>query len=792
MKKLSLLLAILLCVGTAFALQVSAPTLSGLPGANVSTTFTVTNNDTFVVSNISAGSTADSRFNVVFENVPQSLGPNQSAVITVKGFVPSDFAPGKRSIGNINVFADGASASSPFGSHTFNPQTQSPQDVVLPVGMSAANDCGQNTPDVGMPIIGQWHSGVCDGANDITVSYPFEDAVDGGWARIHSANYTDYWIGAVALDCGGQAQVPPNNWTYGGKIHTNPGVCDSNIELPSGDSGWMGLYSRPIADGKLLFVIAENKCNAAVQTVPSNGVVLGKVKTGPYVCDGSTEGYAHDGTALDAGSMYVVYVPVDHAPQNFLPVGEFEVLNASGIRGWAYDSDTPSTTVHVYVDGNFWKEFDADVPRSDLTSLPDSAHGFSYDFSQSDLAGFGSGNHTFNVYAINSPEGENPLLNGSPKSFVFSYNGTVPSGSISASAVLYMENTQVVNTTNTTNTSTNTGSNTNTNTPTSRLVIDRVKLSCDKLKTVVEGSSYEVAPGQTCYLTVKVKNYGDLDIEDVRIEVDADYVDADDADISYLDSGDSEEKTIEIKIDEDADEDDVRVEITADGEDEDGDYVSDTFYFYLEVERPKHDLQISRVVVSPQQADVCSDSRVDVTVYIENRGSRDEDEAAVEFSVPSLNFVRKTSDLYLDSGDEQRVYFTIPVNSNTRIGSFIATVRTYYDNVALSNTDTANIAIVKCSAAVNSNSNSNSGSSYTEPVVTPPPYVPQDDVIIVPPAQTESNSTWANSAVLTAVLVLANLIALTVLGVMVYGYFRKQPEEAVEEQAEQSSFNEYY
>jgi heme/copper-type cytochrome/quinol oxidase subunit 2 len=72
----------------------------------------------------------------------------------------------------------------------------------------------------------------------------------------------------------------------------------------------------------------------------------------------------------------------------------------------------------------------------------------------------------------------------------------------------------------------------------------------------------------------------------------------------------------------------------------------------------------------------------------------------------------------------------------------------------------------------------------------PPPYVPQDGIIVIPPAGQEENSTFWGSALFTGILVLANLVALTVLGVMGYGLYRKKSgtqqefEQQFEEQFE--------
>ncbi len=824
MKKLLLVLAILsFCMSTASALQISTPTLSGERNANVSTTVTITNDGSAVVSNLQLTSTADSKYNIRFENIPQSIAPSQSAIVTIKGSIPKDFEAGKKSIGTITVTSTVVSnipvsntstntsnttnSSNPLGTHTLIPANETPQQIVLPVGMSAANDCGQNTEDPGMPIIGQWHTGSCDWLPEIEVMQPLSGQVDAGWARVHSSNFNDYWVNSVSVDCSGQSQNPPQNWIYGGKIHSGPGLCDGNIELPSGDSGWTGFYTRPEADGQLIVVIADNKCGGGVQQVPVNGVILGRVRTGPGVCDGLPEAFAYNGASLDSGSVYIVYLPIDHTPTNFLPIGVFESLSWTSLSGWAFDNDTPATKVNVYVDGTFWKELTASVPRQDLVTaglIPDANHGFNYTFTQSDLTSLDkTKNHSFHIYAINSPQGDNPMLNGSPKTLAAQINVTNSTNT-----------TNITNTTNTTNTNSgNTGTQNASTTASAtlymeaqnRLIIDKVKINCDTLETVTEGSTIDnIAPGQSCTLTVRVKNtFTNTEIEDITIEAEPESsdVDGDSVDVSSLDAGDSQEKTLELKIDESADGGKVDIDVTAEGRDENGVKHSDKFQFTLEIERMKHDLPISSISVNPTQAKPCQHSRIDVTVYVENKGERDEDAVAVELSVPALNFVKKIKDIVIYQDEEEKVTFSIPITSSTSAGSFKATAKSFFENVGLSQSKTADIVIVKCTeSAPLTTSTPDTGNDFSgDAVVVAPPHVPEVDVINIVPEDgaAETQETFLSGAVFTGILVGANLIALTILGVMGYGYFRK-PKDPMAEQfeddkpVEETNLKDYY
>src|SRR5574341_582190 len=281
MRKLLVLWTIFaFCLSTVTALQVSSPALGSSvanPESNVTATFTITNNDNVVLSNFIITSNADSQYKITFENKPTSIAPGNSAIVTIKGFVPKDFA-GKKSIGSVTVTASTPAAnisqntsnstnSTHFGNHNFTaPQNQTPQQVIIPVGMSAANDCGENTPALNSSIIGQWHTGTCDWKTDIEARYPSQSSVDAGWARLHSDQLNNYWVSTIGADCGGQSQNPPNNWLNGGKIHSGPGLCDGLLELPSADSGWLGFFTNPNADGKLILVIAEDACGGGTQT----------------------------------------------------------------------------------------------------------------------------------------------------------------------------------------------------------------------------------------------------------------------------------------------------------------------------------------------------------------------------------------------------------------------------------------------------------------------------------------------------------------------------------------------
>jgi hypothetical protein len=115
----------------------------------------------------------------------------------------------------------------------------------------------------------------------------------------------------------------------------------------------------------------------------------------------------------EARTIIMVNVPY----QNSFPIGNVDGADFNHVTGWAYDVDAKSTpiSVHVYVDGVINGSAVANLSRSDIVGavggvIKEAGHGFDYKFSNLSV-----GTHTINVYAINTPEGTNPELPGSPK-----------------------------------------------------------------------------------------------------------------------------------------------------------------------------------------------------------------------------------------------------------------------------------------------------------------------------------------------------------------------------------------
>lgn len=306
------------------------------------------------------------------------------------------------------------------------------------------------------------------------------------------------------------------------------------------------------------------------------------------------------------------------------------------------------------------------------------------------------------------------------------------------------------------------------------LLIDRVKIMCDgKSETIEDGDAVEMNPGEECEVIIRVENnHPDENMEDVEVEVDPQDSDIDGGSdtISRISDGDEEEVIIPLKVEEDADTGKVTVVISVEGEDESNKRHADEMEFIVEVERKKHDLKVQKVIV-PSTVDACLQSEVDVIISVENAGERDEDEIAVELSIPGLKFVKKISDIEIDEEDEERVTFTVPVSKFSK-GAYKGTVTTFYDSVAVSGSKEVTINVQGCV----SDEEDGIGKSFNSiPLTELPPIVPNESSKDIEPAQTSSLA--ISSVLYTLVLLAANVAALTILGVMGYGLFKKKDDE---------------
>lgn len=94
---------------------VSSATLGGATqerGQYDTATITIKNTGNTELTNLQFSSTADSAYDVTFENKPTRLAPGDQATVTVKGKIPLNFDSGTRKIGTISVAANSKTVTS--------------------------------------------------------------------------------------------------------------------------------------------------------------------------------------------------------------------------------------------------------------------------------------------------------------------------------------------------------------------------------------------------------------------------------------------------------------------------------------------------------------------------------------------------------------------------------------------------------------------------------------------------------------------------------------------------------
>lgn len=281
-----------------------------------------------------------------------------------------------------------------------------------------------------------------------------------------------------------------------------------------------------------------------------------------------------------------------------------------------------------------------------------------------------------------------------------------------------------------------------------QLEIKKARVECSSTsKSVDDGDRIEnLKPGEQCTLEIEVENnfddddnnnqkIGDISFDTVTINVDSsgsdlDIEDADDLD--GLDGGDSDSVTMDLEFDEEADDGTYNVDVRVSSRDDNGALHGEAFSFKMEIERLTHDIQIKRIEVSPNRVDACEAHNVKVTAQILNQGKRNEDEVAVEVSVPDLKFVKKIENLELDEDDSTSVSFDVPVPANVKAGLLRVDVTTFFDTLAPSNQGSADLTIDACET--------------DEPVVVTTPETPKQDSTVVVPTAPQPTGTQAKAA----------------------------------------------
>ncbi|MBW3019711.1 hypothetical protein KY334_00275 [Candidatus Woesearchaeota archaeon] len=291
--------------------------------------------------------------------------------------------------------------------------------------------------------------------------------------------------------------------------------------------------------------------------------------------------------------------------------------------------------------------------------------------------------------------------------------------------------------------------------PLSYLDIEELKVKVDgKRSEVLDGEtiSKNAAPGDLIEFEVKVlNNLVDLDMEDVEVEItiydiddgddielDTDAEDIDAEDDFKFDDGLSFE--VPLIIEEDIYE--ILIEVT--GEDEDGNNHEVQWTIYLEVEKERHEVLMSRATISPSTLTCIRNADIDITTV--NIGNNDED---VRITVKNSELdLDEEREFELEEGNDEDdvkkvLSFRVDVDDDLE-GSFPIEVSMYVDD-DLEESETLYLEVNECTrkttsssgtgstgsnSGTNTNTNANGGfeivSSPTIPTPTSP-IVQQDD-----------------------------------------------------------------
>ncbi len=318
-----------------------------------------------------------------------------------------------------------------------------------------------------------------------------------------------------------------------------------------------------------------------------------------------------------------------------------------------------------------------------------------------------------------------------------------------------------------------------------QLAIKKVRIECgDKSQSLDDGDRVKnLKPGTDCTLEVQVENnfddsdrnsqkIGDIEFDSVDITLDSSNgdVDLDEGDdISDLSADSDDAITADVEIDEEADDGAVAIDVRVSGRDENGALHGEALSFKLDITRLTHDLQITRIELSPSAVTVCENSNIKVSVGILNQGKRNEDEAAVEISVPDLKFIKKIDNIELDKDDSTTVSFDVPVAKNSKEGVMRVDLKTYFDTLAPSNSGSAELTVSACEEDI------------TEVLNQTSVVVPQVEPVVIPsgqaqaaPKKTTTTSFTDSPAYVALLAVLCVLIAGGIAALVVFIVRRKK------------------
>jgi uncharacterized membrane protein len=318
----------------------------------------------------------------------------------------------------------------------------------------------------------------------------------------------------------------------------------------------------------------------------------------------------------------------------------------------------------------------------------------------------------------------------------------------------------------------------------------------DSDKNLNDGDSIDekARPSSTVKFDIRLDNRfsddDDVKIEDVEVTIIIEEVDdGDDIEdtLSKFDLKPDKWKRVqhEFKLPLNVEEGTYNVVITAEGEDENGVTHINEAKLYLELDKESHEIVISKSSSSPKEVSCGNSFVLDVTAT--NIGSHSEDEVIISIISTELgvNINEETPELDKDYDDNENKFnkdYTIEVPENKAAGRYPIDIRVYYDTDEISDHVREFITIKACSDSDDDDSTTDTSDDSVTLITgndgddTMPPTIQPD---VQPWTQDAVDSTtkitFTKSNAYVALLVLANIALVGVVGIMVAKFLFLRP-----------------
>ena len=338
-----------------------------------------------------------------------------------------------------------------------------------------------------------------------------------------------------------------------------------------------------------------------------------------------------------------------------------------------------------------------------------------------------------------------------------------------------------------------------------QLEIKKARMECgEKTQSLNDEDRIKnLKPDTKCTIEVEVENrfsnndqedsngadlkVGDIDFDTVDIDVKStsnrDLDVNEDDNLDGLGADDTDSVTLSFDIDEDVDEGTYTLDVFAKGRDDNGATHGEHWTIKLEVNRLSHDVQIRSSSISPTRISACDASQVRVTANILNMGKRDEDDVAVQLDVPDAKFTKKVDGIELDQDDSTSLNFVFDVPAKAKAGIYRATLNTFFDNTAPSNSQALEFTVEKCDEeqqnvttviqpvqSGQTGTSTQTGSQQTTPTAT-------TGAVAVPRARVSSTGSFTESAGYLWLLGGVGVVMLVIIISLLMVAFRKPRQD---------------